>query len=117
LAYFLYWDQPLNGPVAPAGAVKAGHVLTGSEEAQPGFLAASKPRYPRMANFSFDYGNAHWTVLDANTYMDWSNPSLREWLAQDLTAARSATWRFVAFHQPCFNSSKHHFAEQYMRLL
>jgi hypothetical protein len=70
-----------------------------------------------MANFSFDYGNAHWTVLDANTYMDWSNPSLREWLVKDLTAARSVTWRVVAFHQPGFNSSKEHFAEQYMRWL
>jgi 3',5'-cyclic AMP phosphodiesterase CpdA len=117
LAYFLYWDQPLNGPVAPPGAVKAAHVLTGNADAQPLFLEGAKPRYPRMANFSFDYGNAHWTVIDANTYMDWSNPSLREWLAKDLAAARSATWRFVGFHQPGFNSSKAHFPEQQMRSL
>ncbi len=70
-----------------------------------------------MANFSFDYGNSHWTVLDANTYMDWNNPSLREWLTKDLAAAQSATWRFVAFHQPGFNSSKEHFTEQQMRPL
>ena len=70
-----------------------------------------------MANFSFDYGNSHWTVLDANTYMDWNNPLLREWLARDLAAAQSATWRFVASHQPGFNSSREHFAEQYMRQL
>lgn len=117
LAYFLYWDQPLNGPLAPPDAVKAGHVLTGSTDAQPTFLEGAKPRYPRMANFSFDYGNAHWTVLDANTYMDWSNASLREWLTKDLEAAKSATWRIVAFHQPGFNSSKQHFSEQQMRPL
>jgi 3',5'-cyclic AMP phosphodiesterase CpdA len=117
LAYFLYWDQPLNGPVAPPDAVKASHVLVGSVDGQPVFQKAAQPRYPRMANFSFDYGNAHWTVLDANTYMDWSNPSLRQWLVNDLTAARSATWRIVAFHQPGFNSSKAHFAEQQMRVL
>jgi 3',5'-cyclic AMP phosphodiesterase CpdA len=117
LAYFLYWDQPLNGPVAPPGAVKAAHVLTGNADAQPVFLAGANPRYPRMANFSFDYGNAHWTVIDANTYMDWSNPSLRDWLAKDLAAARSAAWRFVGFHQPGFNSSKAHFSEQHMRQL
>jgi len=117
LAYFLYWDQPLNGPTAPPGAVKASHVLTGNVDAQPGFLEAASPRYPRMANFSFDYGNSHWTVIDANTYMDWSNPGLRQWLAKDLKAARSATWRFVAFHQPGFNSSKQHFSEQAMRAL
>jgi len=117
LAYFFYWDQPLNGPAVPAGTAKAAHVMTGSEAAQPIFLKAAGERYPRMANFSFDYGNSHWTVLDANTYMDWSNPLLREWLTKDLAAAQSATWRFVAFHQPGFNSSKEHFAEQYMRLL
>jgi 3',5'-cyclic AMP phosphodiesterase CpdA len=117
LAYFLYWDQPLNGPVAPPGAVKASHVLTGSADAQAAFQEGAKPRYPRMANFSFDYGNAHWTVIDANTYMDWSNPSLRDWLVADLAAARSATWRFVGFHQPGFNSSHEHFAEQQMRAL
>jgi hypothetical protein len=117
LAYFLYWDQPLNGPMTPPDAAKAAHTLTGSKTAQPVFLAGAGPRYPRMANFSFDYGNSHWTVLDANTYMDWSNPSLREWLTKDLAAAQSATWRFVAFHQPGFNSSKEHFSEQQMRPL
>jgi hypothetical protein len=117
LAYFLYWDQPLNGPVAPPDAAKATHTLTGSESAQPTFLAGAGRRYPRMANFSFDYGNSHWTVLDANTYMDWSNPALREWLTKDLAAAQSAAWRFVAFHQPGFNSSKQHFSEQQMRPL
>ncbi|HKE22157.1 MAG TPA: metallophosphoesterase [Bryobacteraceae bacterium] len=117
LAYFLYWDQPLNGPVAPPGAAKAAHTLTGSNDAQATFLAGAGARYPRMANFSFDYGNTHWTVLDANTYMDWGNASLREWLTKDLAAAQSATWRFVAFHQPGFNSSKEHFTEQQMRVL
>src|SRR5262249_17039034 len=88
LAYFLYWDQPLNGPVAPADAVKVSHTLAGSSKtAQDIFLAGAGSRYPRMANFSFDYGNSHWTILDANTYMDWNNPSLREWLRKDLEAA------------------------------
>jgi len=117
LAYFLYWDQPLNGPVAAKGAVKQSHVIEGNTDAQPAFLTAAEPRYPGMANFSFDYGNSHWTVLDANKYMDWSSPALQEWLKKDLAAAKSATFRFVAFHHPGFNSSKSHFTDQWMRLL
>ena len=116
LAYFYYWDQPLNGPVPPADAAKTSHQLTGAIGKEE-FLAAAGPRYPRMANFSFDYGNSHWTVLDANTYMDWNNPVLREWLTKDLAAAQSATWRFVGFHQPGFNSAHEHFTEQQMRPL
>ena len=70
-----------------------------------------------MANFSLDYGNAHWTVLDANATVDWTDRELQEWVASDLAAAKGATWRFVSFHQPGFNSSKTHFNEQYMRTL
>jgi len=117
LAYFLYWDQPLNGPVIASGVPKTTHVLTGSEPAQPVFRAAAAPRYPVMTNFSFDYGNAHWTVLDSNVYMDWNNAELRQWLIKDLAAASGATWRFVAFHHPGFNSSHSHFTDQWMRAL
>src|SRR5207253_2847474 len=80
MAYFLYWDQTHNGPAADVGAANT-PVLPGNPDAQPAFLAAAQKRYPRMANFSFDYGNAHWTVLDSNPYMDWANPALVAWLA------------------------------------
>ncbi len=117
LAYFLYWDQPLNGFVPSANSHAAAHRLAGNEEAQPPFLASAGSRYPLMANFSFDYGNAHWTVLDSNPYMDWNNQELRDWVAKDLASARTSTWRFVAFHHPGFNSAKEHFTDQWMRTL
>ncbi len=117
LAYFLYWDQPLNGFVPAADSHAAVHRLTGNEEAQPPFLASAGSRYPLMANFSFDYGNAHWTVLDSNPYMDWNNQELRDWVAKDLASARNATWRFVGYHHPGFNSAREHFTDQWMRTL
>ncbi len=73
--------------------------------------------FPRMTNFSFDYGNAHWTIVDSNPYVDWTDPKLKEWVAADLLAAKDATWRFVAFHHPGFNSSNEHLEQQHMRLL
>jgi acid phosphatase type 7 len=115
LAYFFYWDQPLNGPVVHGS--KTSHVLTADEAVQASFLSAAGSRYPVMANFSFDYGNVHWTVLDSNVYMDWSNEALRDWVAKDLASAKNATWRFVAFHHPGFNSSQTHFTDQWMRVL
>jgi Calcineurin-like phosphoesterase len=116
LAYFYYWAQPLNGPLGTPGAANT-PTLTGAETNQQAFLAAAGNAYPRMANFSFDYGNAHWTVLDANGYVNWDDPALRAWVEKDLAAAKNATWRFVAFHQPGFNSAKSHFTEQQMRRL
>jgi predicted phosphodiesterase len=113
LAYFLYWDQPLDGPKDGPYTIP----LTGPEPSQKAFLDSAGPNYPRMANFSVDYAGAHWLVLDANPYVDWRDPGLRDWVAKDLEAAKGATWRFVNFHQPGFNSAKVHFEEQQMRLV
>jgi hypothetical protein len=116
LAYFLYWDQPLNGPIGREGGPLV-PTLFGPEANRAAFLQAAGPAYPRMANFSFDYANAHWTVLDSNPYVDWTDPDLRAWVERDLAAAKDATWRFVAFHHPPFNSSRAHFGDQRMRVL
>jgi hypothetical protein len=116
LAYYLYWSQPLNGP-----ALKPGDRNTpkfkGNTSLQEQFLKEAGVNYPRSANFSFDYGNVHWTVLDANPYTDWTTPEFREWLKADLAAAKNAAWRVVGLHHPPFNSSKAHFNYQRMRVI
>jgi hypothetical protein len=116
LAYFYYWFQPLNGPIGKVGGPLVAPLL-GPDVNQKAFAEAAGTAFPRMASFSFDYGNAHWTVLDANATVDWTDRELQEWVASDLAAAKGTTWRFVSFHQPGFNSSKTHFNEQYMRIL
>jgi hypothetical protein len=116
LAYYLYWDQPLNGPLAAEGSAFV-PPLRASEARRRAFAEGAGEAYPRMTNFSFDYGNAHWTVVDSNPYVDWTDKALKEWVANDLAAARGATWRFVAFHHPGFNSAREHYEQQQMRLL
>lgn len=111
LAYFLYWSEPLNGPEA-FPYLKA----EGDTSRQQAFLAAAGGTFPRMANYSFDYGNLHWTVLDSNPYVDWHDPALRDWVAKDIAASK-ATWHFVAFHHPGFQSAHTHFNDQQMRAL
>ena len=63
--------------------------LIGPEANQKAFIQAAGDAYPRMASFSFDYGNAHWTVLDSNPYVDWTNHELRAWVAHDLANAQA----------------------------
>jgi predicted phosphodiesterase len=116
LAYFMYWSQPLNGPALDLGA-KNTAILLGPESNHPAFLAASGPTYPRMANFSFEYGGAHWTVLDSNPYVNWSDEALIRWVEQDLASAKDAKWRFVSYHHPPFSSSNRHREAQQMRVL
>jgi 3',5'-cyclic AMP phosphodiesterase CpdA len=118
LAYFLLWSLPLNGPIGTPGTPGT-PVLRGTPAHQRAFLDLAGPAYPRMANYSFDHGGVHWAVLDTNPYADWTDPALRGWLERDLgsEAARAAAWRFVAFHQPPFHSSKAHAEEQQSRVL
>ena len=116
LAYYHFWDQPLNGPESKEGGAFV-PTLLGSDANKKAFYDGAGDKYPRMTNFSFDYGNAHWTVIDSNPYVDWNDSTLRDWLAKDLATAANSTWRFVLYHHPCFNSSRAHYEQQQMRLI
>ncbi|MBI2809731.1 MAG: metallophosphoesterase [Candidatus Melainabacteria bacterium] len=116
LAYFTLWSQPRNGPITKVGA-KCAPPLIGSEENQNAFLKTAGSNFPVMANYSFDYGNTHWTCLDANNYMDWTDSALRNWVKKDIAGAKNARWKFVTFHQPGFSDGVEHSLEQRMRLL
>ncbi len=114
--YFIFWSLPLNGPVSTRSGVNV-PALVGSEQRKSAFLAAAGNAYPRMASYSFQYANSHWTMVDANDYMDMSDSDLRSWLEKDLSSAAAATWKFVCIHQPGFTTDKGHRNEQRMRLL
>lgn len=116
LAYFMYWDQPLNGPFGQ-GNKAAYPTLTMPDSVRNRFLEAAGKRFPVMTNFSFNYGNAHWLMLDADNYVDWTNMQMLDWVRKDLAASAGSTWRFVVFHHPGFSSSVEHFEQQQMRLL
>jgi len=113
LAYYYYWSQPLNGPLVDKNS---GHTpeLRGSQEQLREF-SRSAPNFPRMGMFSFDYGDVHWLMLDSDSYVDWHDPQLREWVRKDLRAASKSAWRIVAMHHPAFQSAHHHFDDQWMR--
>ena len=116
LAFYELWSAPLNGPLK----VNSEHnipKLLGNEENIDRYLKAAGERYPTMSNYSFNYGNSHWLILDANPYMHWTNEKLRDWVRNDLEASKGQTWKIVCFHQPSFSIDKVHHNEQRMRLL
>lgn len=111
LAYFYYNDLPVNGPL-PELTVK----VSGSKERVKAFRSNTESRFPRMSNFSFDYGNVHIVCIDANAYIKPLDPVLIQWLTDDLNNSQ-ADWKIVSYHHPGFNSSKAHYDYQQMRLL
>jgi predicted phosphodiesterase len=115
LAYFYYWSLPRNGPLTDRGSLNLPR-LTGSEQAINAFYDRA-PNYPQTAMYSFDWGDAHWLMLDSNAYVDWSDPRLVDWVKRDLAGARGARWRFVALHHAPFSTGRTHASDQWMRQL
>ena len=116
LSYYYFWEQPLNGLDLKEGSSMV-PTLKGSDENKNAFYKAAGKAYPTMSNFSYNYANAHWTVIDADTYVDWTDSALLNWVKNDLQNAKDFKWRFVMFHHPGFNSSREHYEQQHMRLL
>lgn len=48
--------------------------------------------------YSFDYGDAHFVILDSNNN---TNREAKQWLQQDLETT-DKKWKFVAFHHPAY---------------
>jgi predicted MPP superfamily phosphohydrolase len=111
LAYFYYNDLPLNGPLTEL-TVNA----KGNPDRVKAFKSNNGARFPKMSNFSFDHGNVHIVCIDANPYTNPLDPTLVQWLAEDLRNSR-AEWKIISYHHPGFNSSKAHYDYQQMRLL
>ncbi|QHV95380.1 metallophosphoesterase [Spirosoma endbachense] len=116
LAYYYYWNQPLNGITGTEGGPLV-PTMTASADNRKAFTDAAGEAYLKMSNYSFDYANAHWTVIDSNPYVDFTDKALQDWIAADLASAKDATWRFVMFHHPGFNSAREHYEQQHTRLL
>jgi len=115
LAFYTIFDLPQNGPATKYGEENTLQ-LSGDKEIIDRFLKSAGTRFPRQSTYSFEYGDTHWTVLDANDFMDYRNEKTRAWIKQDLTSAKTK-WKFVTYHQPGFSCDATHFSEQQMRLL
>jgi len=66
--------------------------------------------FPGLANgglyYSFDWGNAHFVVLDSGDQDEQPDPNMLLWLEKDLAASK-AEWKFAAYHKPTFNVGGH----------
>ena len=110
LGYYTAMHLPRNGPTPNPT------VLIGSPQWISDFRTCAGGRYPNMANYSFDYGDAHFLCLDSNVYVDPTAPALRAWIEADLKGT-DALWKFAVYHHPSFNAGDKHYKEQQMRAL
>jgi hypothetical protein len=111
LAYFTAMHLPANGP-----AQTQPPPVFGPDDRLTRFRQCAGPRFPRQANYSYDWGDVHFLCLDSNLYVDPTDAALQAWIEQDL-AGTDATWKFVVYHHPAFNVGHEHYQEQHMRVL
>ena len=86
--------QPLLKHRFPLYLVPGNHDIW-SDASERSWRVATK----RAPFYSFDYKNAHFTVLDNSRTEDLSPDQMR-FLERDLAAHRSARWKLVIFHRP-----------------
>ena len=112
LGAFYFFHGPLNGP----GLGPWNPPLGSNAKAAADFRVAAGTSFPALCVYSFDYGPAHFLMLDTNSYNTASFMQLAPWVEKDLKESRQR-WKFVCMHAPAFHTSPQHYTEQKMRLL
>ena len=111
--YDRYWFMPYaatmrRAPIYPALGNHDIETANGSWYLSYFRLPQNGPSTERERNYWFDYGDAHFAVIDANPFVNPFDPArsavIKNWLATDL-AATTRRWKFVFFHQPAYTSS------------
>jgi len=96
-----YFFEPLRGVIdrIPLWPARGNHEGDGESFRQVFCLPGGKTWY------SFDCGNAHFTVLDTNGWRHQREAAqvaaMREWCERDLAASR-ADWKIAVYHQPSY---------------
>ena len=111
LSVYYFFHVPRNGPGEGPWATPIG-----TDPAASQFRKNSWGNYPSIDAYSFDYGPAHFTVINDNAKIAIHDPGFAKWLRADLLAT-AAKWKFVCYHVPGFQAARQHYTEQQARLL
>jgi len=109
-----FWFKPYDAinRRAPLFPALGNHDVDNSSNGQHFIDSFHLPRNGPAAylerSYSFDYGNAHFAVVDVNPFVykidTTAQAAIKSWLASDL-AATTQRWKFVFFHQPAYTST------------
>jgi acid phosphatase type 7 len=111
-AAYYFFCPPKSGPGFGPWVTQLGT----DEAVADKFRSQTADSYPNMDAYSFDYGPAHFLILNDNKGMEFMSPIFQKWMREDLKGT-PAKWKFVCFHIPAFHSSITHYPEQQTRPL
>ena len=111
--YDPYWFAPYaatfrRAPIFPALGNHDIETANGFWYLKYFYLPQNGPGTELERNYSFNYGNAHFAVVDSNPFVNpfdaTRSANIKNWLAADLAAA-TQRWKFVFLHHPPYTSS------------
>jgi predicted phosphodiesterase len=111
LGAFYFFHPPLNGPGLGSWSLQLGK----DGPTAAAFRKNVGSTYPALSVYSFDYGPAHFLVLDSNIAGSKFSQRLLSWIERDLRGTRQP-WKFVCLHAPSFHTSPGHYTQKF-RLL
>ena len=110
LGAFYFFYPPTQGPGEGSWSTPLGTDTAAAAK----FKTINKHSYASMDAYSFDYGSAHFLILNNTTASNRDSPELIQWAESDLTKTKQP-WKFVCYHVPAFHSSRQHYSEQQAR--
>lgn len=107
-----YADTLRKTPIYPTIGNHDAHTSSGQPYLDAFYLPTNGTAAERY--YSFNFGDAHFIGLDSTTV---SSTTQRNWLQNDLIAARAAgaRWIFVAFHHAAYSCSTNHGSDMTVR--
>ena len=84
-------------------------IIGNHEDNDANYYNYFSPPSDNKAWYSFDYGNAHFIILQSDEEFMLNDTTQLRWLKKDLEANQHQTWRFVLLHKPPFSSGGQHY--------
>ncbi len=109
------WERLFFTPAAPMISHIPIYPALGNHEANADYYFKFLSLPGKESYYSFDYGNAHFVVLDSAFTKLEEGSEQWNWLVEDLKHSR-AVWKFVSFHHPPFTSGGNYYTKQRVAL-
>lgn len=108
---YLQWEKLFFNPIGHLiSHVPLYTVIGNHEDNSDHYFSFFCPPCDTLAYYSFDYGNAHFIVLNSEDDILIDSPDQVNWLISDLKSNQDATWKFVVFHVPPFTSGGNYYS-------
>jgi len=114
---YVQWEKLFFGPIRELAARIPVYTVMGNHENNARYYYDYfDPPLDTIPWYSFDYGNAHFIVLNSEEMYLMDTTLQVEWLKKDLEEHRDAVWKIVNLHVPPFTCGGNYYARDRLKI-